>query len=90
MGVGDISFADSCISAKVSVASYVHRNDSLLSARAVAGYYRLSVALFIVPSAIHRQCYRSEGIGGEHTMRERAQVSFQLIKSTWPPAGFIY
>ena len=40
--VGDTSFADSCISAKVSVVSYMHRNDSLLIARAVADYYRLT------------------------------------------------
>lgn len=41
-GVDDTSFADSCISAKVSVVSYIHRNDSMLGARAVADYCKLT------------------------------------------------
>jgi hypothetical protein len=62
------------------VVSYVHRNDWLLGVRVVADYYRLTAALFVALSAIHRQCYRSEIIGGDHKMRGRAQVSFQRTK----------
>jgi hypothetical protein len=40
----------------------------------------LTVALFVTLSVAHRQCYRSKGIGVDHTMTRRAQVSFQLTK----------